>query len=50
MGGIEKDELYMRFKEYSKNSNVGYWKGWLENSQGTVIAFVKDNGEVVFSW
>lgn len=40
----------MMYKEYSAASDVGNWRGWLENAQGTVIAFVKDSGEVVFSW
>lgn len=40
----------MLYKEYSKGSDVGHWKGWLENSQGTVIGFIKNTGEVVFNW
>lgn len=40
----------MFYREYSKGSDVGHWQGWLENAQGTVVAFVKDNGEVVFNW
>jgi hypothetical protein len=37
----------MRYKEYGVNSEVGHWKGWIENAQGTVVGFVKDNGDIV---
>jgi len=40
----------MKYCEYSKGSDVGHWKGWLENAQGAVIGFVKNDGEVVFKW
>jgi hypothetical protein len=40
----------MFYREYSKDSDVGHWKGWLENAQGNVIAFVKETGDVIFSW
>jgi hypothetical protein len=40
----------MFYREYSNGSDVSHWKGWLENAQGTVVAFVKETGEVIFSW
>ncbi len=40
----------MRYCEYSKSSDVGHWKGWLENANGDVVAFVKKDGDVVYSW
>lgn len=40
----------MRYFEYSKKSEVGSWKGWIENSMRTVIGFVKTSGEIVTSW
>lgn len=40
----------MRYKEYSPNSQVGHWKGWIENDNGVAIGFVKNTGEIVTSW
>jgi hypothetical protein len=40
----------MMYRKYSEKSEVGHWHGWLENSNGTVIAFIKKNGEVIFNW
>jgi len=39
----------MIFKEYSNPQATG-WKGWIENSQGTTIGFVKLTGEIIFNW
>jgi len=39
----------MIFQEYRKPQQVG-WKGWVENANGTVIAFVRLNGEIVTLW
>ncbi len=40
----------MRYQEYSKGSEVGHWKGWIENANGDVIGFVAGNGDIVTKW
>lgn len=39
----------MRYFEYSNPKGAG-WKGWLENANGDVVAFVTLDGHVRFDW
>ena len=37
----------MRIKLYQACKE---WMGWIENGKGVIIAFVKDNGSVIWDW
>lgn len=39
----------MVYKEYSKGSNTGF-KGWIENSNGAVVCFIRNDGKVIYEW
>ncbi len=46
---INQKEVLMKFKMYSNPEGAG-WLGWLENSRGTAIGFVRLNGTIIFDW
>ena len=39
----------MFFKKYRNAKGAG-WMGWIENRQGTAVAFVKPSGQIVWDW